>query len=140
MTIKFFFNETSIKLSERTRLRHFIGSLFSREGKLLFSLDYIFCSDKYLLSINRKFLNHDNYTDVITFSLSDPSDPIVGEIYISAERVKENSMKLGVAFKEELHRVIFHGALHLCGYLDKTKSEKNRMTLLEDKYLNMYFF
>ena len=102
-------------------------------------LNYIFCSDKELLRINQEFLGHDFYTDIVTFELSETPGKIQGEIYISIDRVKENAKKLGVSFKSELHRVIFHGALHLCGYGDKTKSEKEEMRETEDYYLELYF-
>jgi probable rRNA maturation factor len=139
MVIKFIFNGISVKIPERKRLKQFIIDLFEKEGKKIDSLIYIFCLDKYLLSINIEFLGHNEYTDIISFSLSDPLDPIVGEIYISAERVKENAKQLGIEVKEELFRVIFHGALHLCGYKDKTKDDKKFMTAAEDKYLKIYF-
>lgn len=139
MRIKFFFTGTTLKLPERLKLRGFISKLFNLEKKTFTSLSYIFCSDEYLHAINKEFLSHDNYTDIITFCLSDADKPIVGEIYISVERIIDNSSALGILFYTELHRVIFHGALHLCGYKDTTKAEKNRMTLTEDKYLKMYF-
>ena len=102
------------------------------------SLNYIFCSDKELLKINIDFLNHDYFTDIITFDLSE-KDGIVGEIYISLERVRENAQQLKVPVTEELHRVIFHGALHLCGFKDKTKADKLVMTKKQDEYLYRYF-
>lgn len=139
MTIKFFFNEVSITLPDRKRLKQFLIGLFDMEGKILSESTYVFCSDKYLLSINQEFLQHDNYTDIITFTLSDNTEPIIGEIYISSERVKENARKLEITINRELHRVIFHGALHLCGYNDKTPADKKAMTLKEDKYLQLYF-
>ena len=139
MAIKFILNETRIKIPERLRLKTHIEGLFKREGMPLSSLTYIFCTDKYLLSINTEFLNHDDYTDIITFCLSEPHEPIVGEIYISADRVKENAQSLGVSINEELHRIIFHGALHLCGYKDKKPQDKKKMTQAEDSNIKMYF-
>ena len=126
-------------LAERKKLRSFIEMLFKREKKSLNSLNYIFCSDKFLLDINRRFLKHDNYTDIITFNLSDKPKKIEGEIYISIDRVRDNAKKIRTSIKEELHRVIFHGALHLCGYNDKTTNGKKDMTSAENKYLKMYF-
>lgn len=108
------------------------------EKKYLASLNYIFCTDKRLLEINRQYLKHDFYTDIITFPLSAPKMPVEAEIYISIDRVRENAKTLDVSFKTELHRVIFHGALHLCGYGDKTKGEKEKMRGKEDKYLQKY--
>ena len=104
------------------------------------SLNIIFCDDTYLLSINNQFLKHDFYTDIITFDLgSKKSDPIQGEIYISTERVKDNASKLGTPFIQELHRVVFHGLLHLLGYRDKLKKDQLTMRSMEDKLLMLYF-
>lgn len=139
MAVQFFFNESVIKLSDRTRLKAFINDLFLNEGGILFSLNYIFCSDQNLIRINKEFLKHDNYTDIITFCLSNKNEPIEGEIYISTERVKENAGLGSTSFNNELHRVIFHGALHLCGYEDNKPSDKYKMTTAENKYLQLYF-
>ncbi|HEX2629058.1 MAG TPA: rRNA maturation RNase YbeY [Chitinophagaceae bacterium] len=133
----FFFDEVSPWLPDRSTLKKFIESIFKKEGYQLASLNYIFCTDKRLLQINRDYLRHDYYTDIITFGLT--QDPIEGEIYISVDRVKDNALQLGVSFKSELHRVIFHGALHLCGYRDKTKVESNLMRTKEDECLKRYF-
>lgn len=137
--ILFFFEKRDFTLRQRTRLKAFLRQLFKKEAKALGSANYIFCSDKRLLEINRQFLNHDYYTDIITFDLSEGTGPVEAEIYISIDRVKENAKALGVSFKKEIHRVIFHGALHLCGYGDKTKHEKEKMRQTEDSYLNQYF-
>jgi rRNA maturation RNase YbeY len=92
------------------------------------------------LSINKQFLNHDFYTDIITFDLAaHPSDPIQAEIYISIQRVKENATTLNIPFTKELHRVIFHGLLHLLGYRDKLKKDQLTMRSMEDKLLLLYF-
>ena len=138
MAISFFFNNAQVTLTDRRRLKSFISGLFKSYRREVDSLSYIFCSDKYLLEINRKFLKRDYYTDIITFDLSENSNLVVGEIYISVERVKENSKALKVPVNLELHRVIFHGALHLCGFNDKSKPEKIKMTLEEDKNLKKY--
>jgi rRNA maturation RNase YbeY len=139
MTVYFFFNTGNITLKNRTALKHFIVALFKSEGKSLKSLNYIFCSDDYLLDINRSSLNHDFYTDIITFDLSDTKDRVEGEVYISTDRVKDNAQTLALTVQEELHRVIFHGALHLCGYNDKTLKDIKAMRGAEDKYLAKYF-
>ena len=139
MAIHFILNETFIKIPKRRKLKQYIRELFEKEGKALAVLTYVFCTDKYLLSINRQFLDHDDYTDIITFCLSGPKEPIVGEIYISTDRIIENAHNLGVSLNEELHRVMFHGALHLCGYNDKLPLERRKMTRLEDKNLLLYF-
>ena len=127
-----------VSLEERTRLKQFIVTLFQKEKKKLAELQYIFCSDPYLLEINSQFLQHDFYTDIITFPLSDPGQPISGEIYISVDRVRDNTREFGSSLKKELHRVIFHGALHLCGYKDKSPQDEKLMREMEDKYLALY--
>jgi rRNA maturation RNase YbeY len=133
----FFFQEVKASLANRNILKKYIQSVFKKEGKKLDSLNFIFCSDMVLLKINRKYLKHDLYTDIITFDLSE-IDAIRGEIYISIDRVRENAIKFGISFKSELHRVIFHGVLHLCGYNDKTRSEMKTIREKEDNYLNKY--
>lgn len=125
--------------NNRTQLKHFIGSLFLNENTPLQELSYVFCSDKYLFSYNTKYLNHNTFTDIITFSLAEPKTPVIGDIYISIDRVKENAFSLSIPFYKELHRVIFHGALHLCGYKDKSKSHIQVMRKKEDYYLSQYF-
>jgi rRNA maturation RNase YbeY len=134
----FFFEQREFSLENRTRLKFFIESIFRKEGKGLGSLNYVFCSDKRLLEINRKFLHHDYYTDIITFNLSQSSS-IQAEIYISIDRVRDNAKKLNVSFKSELHRVIFHGPLHLCGFGDKTGLKMKEMRKKENFYLVSYF-
>ena len=136
-TIQFNFLE-SIDLRERLRLKKFLVSIFKKEGKKLGELQYIFCSDEYLLGINRQYLGHDYYTDIVTFDLSEKNQPITAEIYISVDRVKENARQFGASIKNELHRVIFHGALHLCGFKDKSKQDAVKMREMEEKYLRLY--
>ena len=139
MAIKFFFQDVKISISARNKLKLFIGSVFRREKKPLISLNYVFCSDEHLLEINRRFLKHDYFTDIISFNLAEKDAPVEGEIYISVDRVKDNAKRIGLSVREELHRVIFHGALHLCGYKDKTNLEKKTMSLAENKCLEFYF-
>ena len=128
-----------VVLKNRRSLKVFIKQLFEREGKSILSLDIIFCSDEYLLEINNKHLQHDYYTDIITFDLSDPNSArTTGELYISIDRVKDNALSLQAKFSIELLRVVFHGALHLCGYKDKTPTDIKRMREKEDEYLNLY--
>jgi probable rRNA maturation factor len=136
--VYFFFEERNFTLTKRGELKAFIESLFRKEKKKLETINYIFVSDKKLLEINRQFLNHDYFTDIITFDLSEGL-AIQAEIYISIDRVRDNARQLGFSFKSELHRVIFHGALHLCGCGDKTKREKEKMREKEDTYLTQYF-
>ena len=133
----FFFQGVKVSLDNRTQLKKYVESIFKKEGKKLFSINYIFCTDKAVLEINRQFLAHDFYTDIITFDLSD-SDATQAEIYISVDRVKDNAAELGISFKSELHRVIFHGVLHLCGYKDKKKKDIEEMRSKEEFYLLKY--
>lgn len=116
-----------------------LRTVAAKENKHIESLTIILCSDEFLLDMNRSHLNHDYYTDVITFDLSDTPSLITGEIYISIDRVKDNSATLNLSWIQELHRVMVHGLLHLCGYEDKTKAEKIRMRKIEDKYLKELF-
>ena len=135
--IHFFFT-SKMRLIEITRLKTFLSIIFEMERKTIKSLIYVFCSDRYLLKINQAFLRHNYYTDILTFNLSKTSKIIEGEIYISIDRVKENSKELKINTNLEFLRVIFHGALHLCGYSDKTKVQKQKMRIKENKYLLYY--
>ena len=137
--IQFYFLDRKPSLKDRTKLKKFIEAVFKKEKKGLSNLSYIFCSDEHLLKVNVEFLKHDFYTDVITFEFALTGSDTEGEVYLSVDRIKDNSKELGVSFKEELHRVIFHGALHLCGYKDKTKSDETLMRAAENKYLRLYF-
>jgi rRNA maturation RNase YbeY len=139
MPIQFFFAGAKIALSERKRLKAFIKGMLKREKRKLISLSIIFCKDKYLLEINRQYLGHDYYTDIITFNLAEDNEIIEGEIYISVDRIRENALINVVTTNHELHRVIFHGILHLCGYMDKLKSAKDTMTRQENQMLQKYF-
>ncbi|MBZ5859066.1 rRNA maturation RNase YbeY [Flavihumibacter profundi] len=137
--IQFHYQAGGFHFSNRNACKGFLQMLFKQEKKKLANLNYIFCSDEYLLAINRDFLQHDYYTDIVTFELNDPGTPISGEIYISIDRIRDNAKNLEESFTRELHRVIFHGALHLCGYRDKTQEEEKLMRKMEDKYLSAYF-
>jgi rRNA maturation RNase YbeY len=128
-----------IGLADRQRLKQFLARRFRQEGRDLAELQYIFCSDAYLLAINRQWLEHDYFTDIITFQLSAKREPILAEIYISVDRVRENAVQYGGSMKRELHRVMFHGALHLCGYTDKTAARKAEIRAKEEEYLQKYF-
>ncbi len=137
--VQFYFLDRKPTLRERTKLKLFIEKVFILEKKKLGNLSYIFCSDEHLLGINKDFLKHDFYTDVITFDLSSSKNETEGEVYLSVDRIKDNAKQLGVSFKEELLRVIFHGALHLCGYRDKNRKDEAQMRHAENKYLQLYF-
>ena len=137
--IHFFSNNARPRLKNIKKLCCFIELMFKKEEKPLDSINYIFCKDEALLGLNKQFLNHDYFTDIITFSFSEKGKPVIAEVYISMDRVKENAVLLKTSSKKELHRVIFHGALHLCGYGDQTKPQKRKMRTLEDYYLAKYF-
>jgi probable rRNA maturation factor len=136
--IKFFFLSKSITLKDRKRLKNFLVGLLRKEGRKAAYVNYIFCSDSYLLEINRQYLKHDYYTDIITFDLSAESNLLEAEIYISVDRIRDNAKTLNTTLREETLRVMFHGLLHLCGYGDKTAGEKKRMREREDYYLKRF--
>jgi rRNA maturation RNase YbeY len=127
-----------VSFSQRTLVKEVIRDLFKKEKTKLEQLQYIFCSDEYLLEINKEHLQHNYYTDIITFDLSEKPNAVIGEIYISVDRVRDNAQNYDVSFKQELLRVIFHGALHLCGHKDKTEKDQKLMRKAEDKYLQYY--
>ncbi|NLR64949.1 rRNA maturation RNase YbeY [Chitinophaga varians] len=139
MAIQFTAHEVKVDLKEKRKLKTFLKDLFADEGQGLKDLHYVFCSDAYLLEINQQFLKHDTYTDIVTFEMGEDPAVTEGEIYISIDRVKENAQKFHVSVNQELHRVIFHGALHLCGFRDKSKTESTLMREKEDEYLVKYF-
>jgi rRNA maturation RNase YbeY len=138
MTISFNKADANATLANRVALKSFIEKKLKKEGYTIDSLTYVFCSDKYLLKINKDFLSHDYYTDIISFDLSEVPGQLIGEVYISVDRVKDNAKTHGTSLKEELHRVIFHGALHFCGYKDKKPSEAKKMRQMEDAWLSAY--
>jgi probable rRNA maturation factor len=124
--------------NEKKKLKDAVTNLMENEERAFESLDYIFCNDEYLLDINQAYLKHDDLTDIITFDLSDNPAIIKGEIYISVERVQDNSLLFNTSFRDELARVVFHGALHLCGYKDKSKKEQLEIRRKEDHYLKIF--
>lgn len=128
---------TKSSLNDRQKLKAFLLHVASMEKREVEALTYVFCSDEYLLEINRSHLNHDYYTDIITFDLSD-SGLINGEIYISIDRVKENARTYSAPVSQELLRVCFHGLLHLLGYKDKIPTDQALMRSKEDYYLDQY--
>ena len=136
--VHFFYTDQTTRLRNTSNLKHFIESIFKKEKQKLGSINYIFCSDKSILQINRKYLNHDFYTDVITFDLSQKDEPTIAEVYISIDRVRENAKKLGVTIASEVHRVLFHAALHLCGYDDKNKADIESIRKKENELLSRF--
>ena len=125
------------KFIKSRQLKPFIKSLVLSEGLVSGDIAIVFCSDEYLLKINQDFLNHDYYTDIITFDYCE-NGIVNGDLLISLDRVLENSTKENTSFLEELHRVVFHGVLHLCGFKDKSKKDIEIMRFKESHYLNLY--
>ena len=136
--IKFFYDGVNPGLKERTRLKQFIEKRIRKEGGKLQSLNYIFCTDERLLEINKEYLGHHDLTDIISFNLSNQPGTIEGEIYISVDRVRENARLFEVPVYTEMLRVLFHGALHLCGYRDKSPNEQKQMRAAEDRWLKLF--
>jgi len=136
--IRFFYLDGSFYFPSRNRLKAFLLSLFRIEGVVIEKVNYIFCSDEYLLELNKTHLNHNTLTDILTFQYSAIGEPIISDIFISIDRLRDNSGIYHNSFKDELYRVVLHGALHLCGYKDKSKTEMAQMRAAEDKYLNLY--
>jgi len=138
--VYFHFLIKPFSIPNRTHLKKFLLLVFRREKKIIGHINYIFCTDEFLLDFNKQYLNHNSYTDIITFPLSKNGEPIISDIYISIDRVRENARIFHTFFKQELLRVMFHGALHLCGYQDKNKKQTQQMREMEDHYLKKYMF
>jgi rRNA maturation RNase YbeY len=134
-----FYSETDFKIEDTMALNRWISEVVLHENHELGELTYVFCDDEYLHKLNLQFLNHDTLTDIISFDNS-LGKQIHGEVYISIERVKENASIYGVAFLEELHRVIIHGVLHFCGYQDKSEKQQEVMTGKENEALGLRTF
>lgn len=139
-SIFFFKEDTSYQLKQRAEIRLWLQSIARKEKYTIAELNYIFCSDEYLLQVNKDYLNHDYYTDIITFDNSEKKSSIEGDIFISIDRVRENSSIQKTSLKDELHRVMAHGLLHLTGYKDKTSAEKEIMRKKEDASLSLRTF
>ena len=136
MSVKYFWEDVSLFRLKRRDTSKWIKDVIGAEEKLPGDISLIFCSDEYLLDINRKFLNHDYYTDIITFDYVEDKK-INGDIFISTDRVEENARLFSTTFENELNRVLIHGILHLLGYKDKIKTDKELMTSKEDYYINV---
>lgn len=129
----------SYQLPSKRAVKQWINSVIEKEGLSTGEISIVFCDDEYLLQVNRDFLQHDYYTDIITFQNTDIQG-VSGDLIISIDRVKDNAQTLGYSFLDELHRVIVHGVLHLCGYKDKTSSQVKIMRAKEDEYLKKRLF
>jgi probable rRNA maturation factor len=132
-----FYSENEFNLEDEARYASWIENVITSEGKSLEEISYIFCDDEYLLKINMEYLDHDTYTDIVTFDYS-VGKTLHGEIYISTERVLENSETFGVKFEDELRRVLVHGVLHLSGYNDKTEEEAALMRSKEEEKMELF--
>jgi probable rRNA maturation factor len=132
-----FYSENSFLLEEQEKYAHWIERVIISEGKKLEEISYIFCDDEYLLKLNEEYLDHDTYTDIITFDYS-VGKILQGDIYISTERVEENAREYNVSFEEELRRVLIHGVLHLAGYKDKTEEESSLMRKKEEEKMQLF--
>jgi rRNA maturation RNase YbeY len=137
MSIQYFNEDIAFPKVKKRITSSWIKQVIFLEEKRVGDISFIFCSDEYLLDVNRKYLNHDYYTDIITFDDVE-GNVINGDIIISVDRVKENSIEFQTSFENEIHRIIIHGVLHLLGYKDKVKKDKILMTQKEDLYLKLF--
>ena len=134
-----FFYEDDFNLSlNKKEVRFWIKNVVKKENKKLSYLNFVFCTDSYLLELNQKYLKHNSLTDVIAFDFSESKKTIEGDVYISVDRVKENAKKYSPSFKKELLRVLIHGVLHLIGYKDKTKEQKKIMASKENVFVSVF--
>ncbi|MFH0895838.1 MAG: rRNA maturation RNase YbeY [Bacteroidota bacterium] len=139
INVRFFSEDVSFTLKHKRKTAHIIDSILESEKPKSGHVNYIFCSDKYLLKLNRTFVKHDYYTDILTFEDYDENGLLTADIFISIDRVKENAKELKESFHSELIRVIIHGILHICGYSDHLPAEKIKMREKENQYI-MHFF
>ena len=137
--VRFFNEDVDYKLSQKAAAKKWLTAQAKAEGHDMGDLNYVFCSDEYVLQVNRDHLNHDYYTDIITFDNREfEDDPIEGDIFISVDRVADNAAQLGVSAEQEMRRVLAHGLLHLCGYGDKTEADQAVMRSKEDEWLAVF--
>ncbi|MHA6278988.1 rRNA maturation RNase YbeY [Salinimicrobium sp. CAU 1759] len=132
-----FYSENDFQLEGSSGYENWVKEVISSEGKKTGEISFIFCDDEYLLDINQKYLDHDTYTDIISFD-SSVGNILSGDIFISTQRVEENANTYGVTFYEELKRVIIHGVLHFCGYKDKTPEQEQLMREKEEEKMKMF--
>ena len=137
MSIRFTSQDIDFELPQADRVKKWISQVVCRRGKRVGNISYLFCDDEHLLEVNRQFLNHDTYTDIITFDYV-AADLISGDIMISVDRVGDNATLFGVSFEQELHRVIIHGVLHLLGQGDKSDAEAAEMRRQEEEALLLW--
>ena len=137
MSIRFSSQSVDFELSKASEVKKWLSDVIRRRGKSIGNINYLFCDDEYLLGVNRQYLDHDTYTDIITFDYV-AGGLISGDILISVDRVGENAVKFGVLFEHELRRVIVHGVLHLLGQGDKSEDEAKEMRRLEEEALTLF--
>ena len=135
--VSYYFEDTDFRLKAKTRIKYWLKLVAESEVYRLGNVSVIFCSDNYILDINQRFLQHDYFTDIITFDYSE-GNRISGDLFISVDSVRENSLEYGTEFEGELHRVIVHGILHLIGYDDHTEEDVRVMRAKENYYLSLY--
>ncbi|GHA64675.1 rRNA maturation RNase YbeY [Pontibacter akesuensis] len=138
--IEFFSEDIDFELENPDQVADWIATVIEQHDQELVNLTYIFCSDDYLHEINVEYLDHDTLTDIITFSNADIEGTVEGDLFISIDRVRDNAQDLGIAFTDELHRVIIHGVLHLIGFTDKTEEDETLMRKEEDSSLSLRKF
>lgn len=138
MAVNFFEEGINAQLRQRRRIKRWLHTIAAAKGYRIDSLNYVFCTDDYLHQINLNYLKHDTYTDIVTFDQSEQDRTIEGDVFISVDRVRENAKQEGETYPAELLRVIAHGLLHLCGYKDKSPSEKHRMRKEENQAVAHY--
>jgi probable rRNA maturation factor len=135
--IQFFSEDITYTLRKKQAIRQWITETVNQEGKKTGYLNFIFCSDNYLQLFNQFYLHDQALTDVITFNYSESEEVISGDVYMSLERIRENALKYHISLKDEIHRVMIHGVLHLVGYTDMSREQKKNMHRVEDKYLTL---
>ncbi len=135
--IRYFSEQVRFKIQHPRKTANWIKSAIASEKYLLDSINVVFCSDSVLAEMNSRYLNHQTLTDIITFDYSQSKRQLLGDIFISIPRVRENAKKFNTSFDDELHRVIIHGVLHLVGYSDKNARQKSLMRNKEDSYLSL---
>jgi probable rRNA maturation factor len=136
--INFFVEDIPFKLTEKQKHKNWLKAVAQAEGFAMGDLNYIFCSDEYLLNVNRQYLDHDYYTDIITFDNSEEENRIDGDIFVSIDRIKDNAKTLNQPYEYEQKRVLVHGLLHLLGYPDKSEEEASVMRSKEELYIKLF--